>query len=195
MHADNKPVGQELEVEDLEPPRYDERKFGELLKYLAERSATDPYFGDTKLNKLLFFCDFLSYAHRGEPITGAVYQRLRHGPAPRRLLPVRRDLIAKGEVEVTTVGRYVRQRRTLVNQPADVTMFESDEIALIDEVLDLLSHADSETVSELSHRVSAGWNLVDEQDDIPYETALISMREPPPEALEMGRQLAERYGW
>ena len=34
-------------------------KFRELILYIAQESEGDPNFGATKLNKILFFCDFL----------------------------------------------------------------------------------------------------------------------------------------
>jgi hypothetical protein len=37
---------------------FDGQKFKELILYLSDRSGDDADFGSTKLNKLLFFCDF-----------------------------------------------------------------------------------------------------------------------------------------
>jgi hypothetical protein len=36
----------------------DDRKMKELILYLASKSEDDPRFSSTKLNKLLFYCDF-----------------------------------------------------------------------------------------------------------------------------------------
>jgi Protein of unknown function (DUF4065) len=176
--------------------RYDKRKFSELLLYVADRCADDPGYGATKLNKLLFFCDFLAYAHLGQPISGAKYQKLRWGPAPTALLPVQQELEREGVVKIVERARIVyRQRLTLAQRPPDLSAFEPNEIELIDEVLDLFRHADAGTISDISHRVSAGWNLVEEGEEIPYETALISMDPPPAEAIEMGREVAQRLRW
>ncbi len=78
---------------------YDERKFTELLLYVATRLQGDRSGGATKLNKILFFADF-AHVRRGAPITGAEYQKLEHGPAARRLRPVRDRLIANGDAEL-----------------------------------------------------------------------------------------------
>jgi hypothetical protein len=75
---------------------YDERKFRELLVYVASRLQGDRSGGATKLNKVIFFADFAHVRRTGAPITGAEYQKLEHGPAARRLRPVRDLLIENG---------------------------------------------------------------------------------------------------
>jgi len=45
-------------------------KFRELVLYLSEKSQDDKKFGATKLNKILYFCDFGSYVKLGQPVTG-----------------------------------------------------------------------------------------------------------------------------
>ena len=69
-----------------------ERRFRELLLYICEKSATDPKFGATKLNKILYFSDFLAFARYGKPITGFEYQRERNGPVPKRLVSIRNQM-------------------------------------------------------------------------------------------------------
>ena len=72
---------------------FDAQKFRELVLYVANKSADDPYIGATKLNKLLFFSDFLAYAVLGRPISGAVYEKQNHWPEPRELVNARQQLI------------------------------------------------------------------------------------------------------
>jgi len=38
----------------------DERKFKELILYVADKCSDDPDFGAVKLNKILFYSDFYS---------------------------------------------------------------------------------------------------------------------------------------
>jgi hypothetical protein len=79
---------------------YDERKFTEALLCVARALDDDPAGGAVKINKALFHADFGHMRAYGRPITGADYQKLEHGPAPRRLLPVRSRLIEAGEAEL-----------------------------------------------------------------------------------------------
>ena len=53
-------------------------RMAELIVYIADLCQEDPTFGATKLNKILFYADFASYAKYGRPITGQEYQRLEH---------------------------------------------------------------------------------------------------------------------
>src|ERR1035438_9553158 len=43
----------------------DDVKLGELIIYISKKSAGDSRFGATKLNKLLYFSDFLSFGNFG----------------------------------------------------------------------------------------------------------------------------------
>lgn len=49
-------------------------KLRELVLYVCTASEGDESFGSVKLNKLLFYSDFLSYLQHGIPITGQEYQ-------------------------------------------------------------------------------------------------------------------------
>ena len=66
------------------------QRFRELIVYISQRSAEDPHFGAVKLNKILYHSDFRAYERFGVPLTGVCYFRLKAGPAPKALLPVRR---------------------------------------------------------------------------------------------------------
>lgn len=171
---------------------YDSAKFNELILYIVDRCADDPYFGDTHLNKVLFFSDAFALQHLGEPITGARYQKLEFGPAAVALLPARRELEAAHDVEVTMDG-WRRMTRAL--RDPDTDLFTDDELELVDQVIELVKGKRAKTVSEESHLNSPGWNLVDENEDIPLESQLISREKPPSEVLERGRELAAKFGW
>jgi methanogenic corrinoid protein MtbC1 len=50
-------------------------------------------------------------------------------------------------------------------------------------------------VSDASHQLSPGWNLVEIGEDVPLESQFISTAAIPKATLQRGRELAERYGW
>ncbi len=175
---------------------YNGEKFRELVIYVAEQTADMPAFGDTRLNKTLHFSDFYAYNRLGHSITGARYQKLRRGPAARALLPVRRELVQEGAIrmEKCVVGTKTATV-TVPQRPANLALFSQAEIAIIDEVIARLRRMSAKQVSDMSHRESPGWNLVNDGEDIPYLTALIPPRGPSNAAIERGRQLAAQYGW
>ncbi len=151
----------------------DDEKLAELLLCLADRLADQPAAGSTKLNKLMFFSEFAHVREHGRPITGAEYQRLAHGPAPRRLVPIRDRLLEAGDAELRDevfVGRV--QERLVPRRTPDLSRFTETELATINEVVDQLGKRTETELSDLSHREPA-WNLVAEGETIPYETAFL----------------------
>ncbi len=174
---------------------YDEQKFKELILYLADKSADDPSFGDTKLNKLLFFSDFLAYAVHGRSITGAVYQKLEFGPAPRRLLPARHEMMEARDAAVVRKGRAYKRTVTVNRRPADTRLFSTAELDLVDEVIDLLRNHDASEVSDMAHSLSAGWQLGEMFEDIPYDSIFLSVTDHlTPHEVHRGQQLAAELG-
>lgn len=170
---------------------YDAEKFRELIVLIADRCADDSSFGDTYLNKVLFFSDALAVQNRGEPITGARYQKLPMGPAARALLPARRQLVEDGAVTVDKVGDRTVTRA--LRKPAPI--FSEDEIELVEEVIKVFHGMWAAHISDVSHQAAPGWNLVEMHDDIPLESQMISTHPPSKAALERGRELAKRFGW
>ena len=174
---------------------YDEVKLGELLLYLAERLQNDRAGGATKLNKVLFFADFAHVRRTGAPISGAEYQKLPQGPAPRRLKPVRDALIAS---EAARLAReeflgYELHRLVPLRDP-DLSVFSTAELETVEQVLADLEGLNARQVSDLSHE-EAGWRLVEEGDVIPYEAAFVGASQVvTPTSERLQRDVAERYG-
>jgi hypothetical protein len=158
-------------------PKFDAEKFRGLILYAADqaRAKRDQYFGAVKLNKILFYSDFIMFQRYGVPITGATYQKLREGPAPKELLVQRRILIGEGDADLkpTQVFNYVQRRLIPTAKTIDPTnWFKSEEIVVIDEVIKELKGMTAAQVSGLSHR-EGGWMMAKEGEPIPYEAALL----------------------
>lgn len=171
-----------------------EERFRELLLYISQKCANDPKFGAVKLNKILFLSDFLAFAHYGEPITGFEYQKLEQGPAPRRLLPMRERMIEAKELglqEIPLRSGNVQIRTVNLRRPK-LGVLKPEHIAVVDAVIDALSEAGAEEVSELTHKMT-GWKAARFGETIPYETIFLT-DEPLTEAdLERGREIAEAH--
>lgn len=166
------------------------RKLAELILYISDRHETDELFGSVRLAKTLFYSDFLYYAKTGQPITGELYIRRSQGPLPAAFVTVREEMERKGELIVKErfVGGYW-QKRPIAIREADLSAFSADEIAMVDYVLAQLRGRSATDVSNLSHRFEA-WQLADDGEEIPYETAFISERVPSAEDWAYARELA-----
>jgi uncharacterized phage-associated protein len=171
--------------------KQDTNKLRELILFVAQRCANDDV-GDIFLNKVLFFSDAYALQHLGHPITGARYQKQPLGPTSLPLLPLRTEMVERGDVEVTTV-----EKRTVTRalRDPDMSRFSEDEIKLVERVIDLFRSYSAMGVSKASHDLSPGWNLVEVGEEIPLESQLISTEPVPAEAVERGSELAARFGW
>lgn len=171
----------------------DDVKLGELILYIAQQSEGDERFGATKLNKLLFYADFLHYVQYGRSITGQAYQRLEQGPAPRRLLPVRHRLTETEAALVVDRQFYgKRQQRLIALRDPDLTVFSATEIAVVHEVLRRCWGMNGGELSDASHRF-LGWLWAESGETIPYNVALIQRRLPTAGEIRHGLELEAEY--
>lgn len=153
---------------------YDEGKFAELVLYVADRLLDDPTGGATKINKVLFAAECAHVRQSGRPITGAEYQKLERGPAPRRLVPVRDRLIADGDAELVEddyMGYRIHKMKP--RRPADRARFSEDELKHVEQAIQALWGKSAAEASQLSHD-EMGWQMVDEGETIPYAAALLA---------------------
>lgn len=177
-------------------PAYDDARFKELLLYIADKLADDRSFGATKLNKVLFFSDFLAYGLFGEPITGATYQRLEFGPAPKELLSAQAELEQSGDAILVTRRHFnLTQKRLMALRPADVSWFSAKQVALVDDVIEMLRHRSARDVSAFSHDVALGWQIAGDQEQIPYAAVFLSVEPLTSTDIEHGRRFAGDYGF
>lgn len=169
----------------------DEDKLGELILYIADRLLDDPAGGATKLNKVLYFAEFSHIRSHGVPITGAAYQKLERGPAPRQLKPIRKALIDRGDAELRTDSYFGRPLHRLVPLRKVRSEALSDtERASVDEVVVALKGKTAAQVSDMSHD-EVGWKMVQENEDIPLSTAYLPNRAVMSEAARLrGKELA-----
>ena len=173
-------------------PPYDERKFTELLLYVAKRLRGDPSGGAIKVNKVLFFAEFAHVRAHGRPITGADYQKLRFGPAPRRLIPVRDHLVDSGQARLLE-EEYLgyRQARLIPLREPDLSLLTAEEIETVDQALAEVEGTTGTRLSELSHE-EMGWKMVDEGETIPFEAAYLKPPVVTPAMREHTARLAAR---
>lgn len=172
-------------------PTYDRSKMEQLALYVAWRSTGDRKFGKTKLAKILFYSDFISYRESGQAITGAEYSKLPNGPFPLALNSALKRL-QKGGKAVAAANDYhgYSQERLVSTAKPDISGFSPDEISIVEQVMEALREEDAAGVSALSHR-EAAWTAVSDMERIPYELAWVAPC-PSEEALAVGQDVAKR---
>jgi hypothetical protein len=168
-------------------------KFHELILYVARQCESDPRCGSTKLNKILFYADFEAYRKLGASISGEEYQKLEHGPAPRRLLPAIEEMERAGWCAWATRDHYgFTLRKLLALREPDTARFSGPELDIVNRVIRDLWELNATEVSDLSHRF-AGWQAADLGETIPYETVFVGQPRPlsPEEAAWVDELLRE----
>lgn len=108
----------------------------------------------TKMNKLLFYIDFLSYREYGSAMTGLTYRAIDYGPVPERW-----DKIYSEFPEVTQEIRQCGDFEGSVlvaNGRVDASVLSAQELVIIDKVCHALGNMSSRELTQLSHQ-EQGW--------------------------------------
>jgi len=178
-------------------PLPEHAKLKELILYISARCFDHRKYGATKLNKILFFSDFIAYERFGKPITGEEYFKLPKGPAPRYLVPVREEMMAAHDLDIALIEVFGRtQERPVPLRKPNLELFEPREISLVDEVIEALKDKNAEEVSELSHYF-VGWKLAAEKEIIPYHSVFsheMTESDVTEGHIQKGLEIARRYG-
>ncbi len=123
----------------------------------------------TKMNKLLFYIDFLSYRDRGQAITGLTYKAIEFGPVPERWDRVYSEF-SEIHQELKQAGDFVGSVLVASGQ-ADVSMFSEEELKIMEQVCSVFAGCSSRDMSRLSHKETAWINHHETSSQIPFHEA------------------------
>jgi hypothetical protein len=173
----------------LKTDKTDNGKLKELILLLARESEGDPNFGATKLNKELFYTDFLAYLNLGKAVTGQEYIALERGPAPKYKMVIINQMIKDGDLAIRKHEAFgnVQDRAFALREP-DLKQFTPEEVQLVHYVLRRCRTKTGKDLSTMSHTF-VGWCLAKEKETIPYSVALVGGREPTLDEITRGQQL------
>ena len=123
----------------------------------------------TKMNKLLFYTDFMSYRERGMAMTGLSYRAIDFGPVPERW---DRVYIEFPEVrqELRQVGDFVGSV-LIASAEAANTMFTDAELKVLDAICTHFGKITSREISRISHDEDAWLNHHEKHEHIPFDDA------------------------
>ena len=181
----------------LVQPAYDKAKFWELILYVAKKSEQDPKYGAGKLAKLLYFIDFGAYGVLGEAISGARYQLIAHGPAPKALVPIRDEMLRRGDIDIKRVplgGPYKDQERIIALREPDKDAFTDKQRGFIDSIIERYKDMNAAEMSYESHK-EVGVQLAQEKEEIPYGTVYLRNEPWTNAEIESVRQHMKDRGW
>lgn len=149
----------------------------DLILYIATKLKSNNSFGSIMLNKILYYADNIHYLKYGRAISSFQYVKQERGPtpAPSEFLPLRQKLIREGKLREEVTDKYIQTRKRLVPlKQCTTTFFSSEELAVIDSVIDDLKDKSAVELSDLSH-CELGWLLTKIGEQIPYHAYLVSV--------------------
>jgi hypothetical protein len=149
---------------------YNSEKFKALVHYICWKVDDPRQLGATKLNKVLWFSDLLTYLNLNSPVTGARYVKRQFGPVPVALLPVVEELKVSGKLAVRDVEYFGKPKREFFAlQPPNIGLFSSEEISLVDGVIQsVCERHTAASISELTH--NDAWEMAEIGEDLPFFT-------------------------
>ena len=174
---------------------FDQKKFNELIVYIATRLGPEAALGRVKLAKLLMRSDFGAFARLGSPITGATYEKWEHGHLPRELLLAERDLETGGRIATEQVSYFGKTLKhiTAIDDP-NMSSFSEDELAVVEGAIRQYGHESATFLSDQSHR-ELGWRLANWKEAIPYATVFLGTGGVSQADIRRGEELASLHGW
>lgn len=149
---------------------FDRNKVKHVILYFAE--LLNPY--RTKLNKLLFYSDFVHFRDNAQSITGLVYKAIPYGPVPNNYDMLFGILAEQGiidiELSMTQNGEVERILPTHQYQ-FDASLFSPAELGVMEYIAIKFKDTTASDIADISHRESAWRDNIDGKKIIPYHYA------------------------
>lgn len=143
---------------------FNHRKVEEMVKFLSENGICP-----TKMNKKMFYSDFLHFKRYGISISGLRYQAIHYGP-----VPVHYNTIYDHIPGLQCLPEFVGNNEVTVLralEQADLTVFTDKEIETLKEINGKLSPLSTREIINLSHQESAWLDHYPDKGIIPYSDA------------------------
>lgn len=123
----------------------------------------------TKMNKLLFYTDFMSYRERGMAMSGLSYRAIDFGPVPERWDRVYSEF-PEVRQELRQVGDFVGSV-LIASEESDYSMFTDAELKVLDTICTHFGKMSSREISRISHDEDAWLNHHEKREHIPFDDA------------------------
>ena len=130
-------------------------KLTEMVVFFAERLS--PY--KTKMNKLLFYADFLMFRQSCFSISGVRYRAIDMGPAPNNYQSIFEYIANNQEIDIHTTefpdgyaGEQFSVRKDRIFNPV---LFSDAELKTLHKVADAFKETSTREIIDLSHQESA----------------------------------------
>jgi putative zinc finger/helix-turn-helix YgiT family protein len=146
-------------------------KFTEMVIYFSEK--VQPF--KTKMNKLLFYADFLMFKQSCFSISGMRYKAIDMGPVPHNFQSIFEFLANKDEIDIYTTefpqGYAGEQFKARKDRPFNANIFTETELEVLNKVSTVFKPTKTNDIIELSHLEEAWKKNEKNKNVISYEYA------------------------
>ena len=165
-----------LSIKDLFNKIVPDQYTGYRMPSLEKISHMILFFSDnantwkTKLNKLLFYSDFLAFKNGGYGITGLDYRAIKFGPVPANYDKLYNE-IGKGEIlkRVHTEEKNYEGSFFVPQLTFDESLFDQSELAIMNEVIKKFKWHTASEITDVSHEELAWKENHKEKNIISYK--------------------------
>ena len=145
-------------------------KLSNLLIYFISNSNPD-YNDKLKLNKMLYYTDFINFKNNGKSVTGLSYRAIPYGPVPSNYDFIfaffsEKEKIIESEFIQSHNSRVIECFKAL--QEFDASVFNKEELETINKVVRLFKDMPSWDLVDLSHKEKAWIELNSSREIISY---------------------------
>jgi len=130
-------------------------KFSEMVVFFTEK--LEPW--KTKLNKLLFYADFIMYKQSGFSMSGVQYRAIPMGPVPNNFNSIFEYLANKEELDIYysnfANGGTGEQFKPNPNKPFNKKLFTENELQILESVAERFKNTTTNEIIEISHKEKA----------------------------------------
>jgi uncharacterized phage-associated protein len=163
-------------------PDIDLKKLRLLTLCIAERA---PDLGVTKLEKLMYLCDFEAIRALGKSISSDTYKNFQWGPVPKHFKVAFNELVAEGSLTSTekNIGPGITFNEIKPKDTCPQDAFSESEWQVIKRVLDQYGHLPGKTLVKMTHE-QLPWQLTKRNEEIPdFLAYYVDYQKPTPQEL------------
>ena len=146
-------------------------KITEMVVYFSDKLS--PF--KTKMNKLLFYADFLMFKQSCFSISGMRYKAIEMGPVPINFQSIFEYLANKDEIDIFTTefpqGYIGEQFKAKNNRPFRAELFSENELNVLEKVANVFKPTSTNQMIEISHLEEAWKKNEKNKSVISYEYA------------------------
>lgn len=132
-------------------------------------NCNNNYLGRTKLNKLLYYLDFISFRDKKISVTGDMYSHLNYGPVPDNVESILMDMVSGKIIKVseTSSDDRVKYSFSTAKQP-DMSKFSDYEKRLLADIASEFEPWTTQKIVDQTH-LEAPWLFSKPYEKVDYK--------------------------